>query len=188
MDDIVRAALAKWPNVPDCYGWLAMDARGDFYMRDDRTQAAGAFGSSRTARGSRVEHDKLLAFIHRNYAPDARGRWFFQNGPQRVYVELEVTPLIWRVNAPELDTTIKLTSNTGVDGQVASLLTDELGRLFALGTISGTATPQLGLVHTQDMLAAAEAIDSGAWPAPRAISSAQLEQLGGFVRLPSQAK
>ena len=41
MDDIVKAALKKWPNVPDCYGWLALDARGDWYMRDDRTQAAG---------------------------------------------------------------------------------------------------------------------------------------------------
>ena len=43
MDDIVAAALKKWPNVPHCYGWLALDARGDWYMRDDRVQAAGAF-------------------------------------------------------------------------------------------------------------------------------------------------
>ena len=43
MDDIVKAALKKWPNVPHCYGWLALDARGDWYMRDDRTQAAGPF-------------------------------------------------------------------------------------------------------------------------------------------------
>ena len=35
-DDIVKAALKKWPNVPHCYGWLALDARGDWYMRDDR--------------------------------------------------------------------------------------------------------------------------------------------------------
>ena len=26
MDDIVKAALKKWPNVPDCYEWLALDA------------------------------------------------------------------------------------------------------------------------------------------------------------------
>ena len=185
MDDIVKAALAKWPNVPDCYGWLAMDARGDIYIRDDRTQAAGAFGSSRAARGSRVEHDKLLAFIHRNYAPDAQGRWFFQNGPQRVYVDLEVTPLVWRVDPGSAP---RLTSNTGLNAQVSELLTDELGRLFALGQVSGSATPQLGLIHTQDMLSAAAALDSGAWPAPREIGSAQLAQLGGFVRLPSQAK
>ena len=43
MDDLVRQALAKWPNVPDCYGWLGLDARGQWYMRDDRVQAAGPF-------------------------------------------------------------------------------------------------------------------------------------------------
>ena len=43
MDDIVKAALVKWPNVPHCHGWLALDARGDWYMRDDRCQAAGPF-------------------------------------------------------------------------------------------------------------------------------------------------
>lgn len=185
MDDIVRAALAKWPNVPDCYGWLAMDARGDFYMRDDRTQAAGTFGSSRTARGSRVEHDKLLAFIHRNYASDAQGRWFFQNGPQKVYVDLEVTPLVWRV---DLGRESSITSNTGLNAKVTALFTDELGRLFAQGQTSSSATALLGLIHTQDMLAAADALSSGAWPAPLDISSAQLEQLGDFVRLPSQLK
>ena len=66
MDDIVEAALLKWPNVPHCYGWLALDARGDWYMRDERTQAAGPFPRP---KGSRIAHDKLLAFIHRNYAP-----------------------------------------------------------------------------------------------------------------------
>lgn len=35
MDDIVKQALAKWPNVPDCYGWLGLDARGRWFMRDD---------------------------------------------------------------------------------------------------------------------------------------------------------
>ena len=32
MDDIVKQALAKWPNVPHCYGWLGLDARGNWYM------------------------------------------------------------------------------------------------------------------------------------------------------------
>ena len=26
MDDIVRQAIAKWPNVPHCYGWLGLVA------------------------------------------------------------------------------------------------------------------------------------------------------------------
>ena len=51
MDEIVKAALKKWPNVPDCYGWLALDARGDWYMRDERTQAAGPFPQ---VKGSRI--------------------------------------------------------------------------------------------------------------------------------------
>ncbi len=89
MDAIVAAALKKWPNVPHCYGWLALDARGDWYMRDDRIQAAGPFPR---VKGSRIEHDKLRDFIARNYAADGDGAWFFQNGPQRVYVEHEAAP------------------------------------------------------------------------------------------------
>ena len=80
MDDIVKQALAKWPNVPDCYGWLGLDARGRWYMRDDATQAQGRFPS---AKGSLLQHEKLIEFIERNYEPDAHGQWFFQNGPQR---------------------------------------------------------------------------------------------------------
>ena len=98
MDDIVRQAIAKWPNVPDCYGWLGLDARGNWYMRDDRTQAAGPFssadGGTPASRGSLLRHEKLVDFIQRNYECDAQGHWFFQNGPQRVYVELELTPII----------------------------------------------------------------------------------------------
>ena len=27
MDEIVKQALAKWPNVPHCTGWLLLDRR-----------------------------------------------------------------------------------------------------------------------------------------------------------------
>lgn len=81
MDDIVKQAMAKWPNVPDCYGWLGLEwPRGQRFMRDDAAQAAGAGQACRPgARGSRLQHEKLIAFIERNYAADAGGRWFFQN-------------------------------------------------------------------------------------------------------------
>jgi hypothetical protein len=69
MDDIVKAALKKWPNVPHCYGWLALDARGDWYMRDDRIQARGPFPQ---VKGSRIQHEKLREFIERNYAATSR--------------------------------------------------------------------------------------------------------------------
>ena len=54
MDELVQQAMAKWPNVPDCYGWLGLDARGDWYMRDDQTQAQGSFVKS---KGSRLTHE-----------------------------------------------------------------------------------------------------------------------------------
>ncbi len=152
MDPIVEAALRKWPNVPHCYGWLALDARGDWYMRDDRTQAAGPFPQ---VKGSRIRHDKLLGFIHRNYAADADGAWFFQNGPQRVYVELEAAPWVWRVQAAGNGWSVQ--SHSGDEVQPHDAWVDEHGRLF-LATAHG-----LGLVHTLDMDAAADALSAGAW-------------------------
>jgi hypothetical protein len=91
MDEIVKQAMAKWPNVPDCYGWLALDARGAWRMRDERAQALGL-------PGDKIAHAALLGFINRNYTHDEHGRWYFQNGPQRVYVDLEATPYIARTD------------------------------------------------------------------------------------------
>ena len=89
MDDIVKKAIAKWPNVPHCYGWLALDARGNWRMRDERAQHLGL-------AGDKVVQQALLGFINRNYMADERGCWYFQNGPQRVYLDLEATPFIAR--------------------------------------------------------------------------------------------
>jgi len=91
MDDIVKQAMAKWPNVPHCYGWLALDARGNWRMRDEAAQRADA-------PGDKLANAALLGFINRNYAHDEQGRWYFQNGPQRVYVNLEATPFIARTD------------------------------------------------------------------------------------------
>ncbi|NVM78033.1 hypothetical protein FHW83_003857 [Duganella sp. SG902] len=91
MDDIVKQALAKWPNVPHCYGWLALDARGNWRMRDERAQHFNL-------PGDKLTNAALVGFINRNYAADQRGCWYFQNGPQRVYVQLEATPYIVRTD------------------------------------------------------------------------------------------
>ena len=91
MDDVVKQAMAKWPNVPHCYGWLALDARGGWRMRDEHAQQAHL-------PGDRLNNAALLAFINRNYAADERGCWYFQNGPQRVYVNLETTPYVARTD------------------------------------------------------------------------------------------
>lgn len=153
MDDIVRQAMAKWPHVPDCYGWLGLDARGHWYMRDDKAQALGSFTSGVAgAKGSMLRHDKLIEFIQRNYEMDARGCWYFQNGPQRVYVELEVAPWVWRI-ADDLS----VRSHGGQPAKVLRCLMDEHGRVFLLTDLG------LGLVHTLDVGLAAQAIDAGLW-------------------------
>jgi hypothetical protein len=169
MDDIVRQAMAKWPNVPHCFGWLGLDARGSWYMRDDRTQAAGPFP---IARGSLLRHEKLVDFIHRNYDHDDDGCWYFQNGPQRVYVELEAAPLVLRI-----DRQGALATHTARPVQARSCLVDEKGRLF-LDTDLG-----LGLVHTLDMHAAADLVEAGTW-SPEGVESAALPDRFQFVRSP----
>jgi hypothetical protein len=169
MDDIVRQAIAKWPNVPHCYGWLGLDARGNWYMRDDRTQAAGPFPQS---KGSLLKHDKLIEFIHRNYESDPQGQWFFQNGPQRVYVELEAAPWIWRLGPNG-----GVTAHSGQPARPRACILDEAGRLY-LDTDLG-----FGLVHTQDMGQAAEAVEQGLWM-PEPLASDELPRRFGYVRSP----
>jgi hypothetical protein len=172
MDAIVKAALKKWPNVPACHGWLALDARGDWYMRDDRVQAAGPFPR---IKGSRIEHDKLIDFIARNYEHDDAGAWFFQNGPQRVYVELEAAPWVWRVGAD-----FSLTTHTGLRADAGTAWLDERGRLFIDSTIG------LGIVHTQDMHEAARAVEAGLWR-PQALPFAEMSARFGHVLSPQAA-
>lgn len=174
MDDIVRQALAKWPNVPHCYGWLGLGARGNWYMRDDRVQAAGQFPVS---KGALLRHEKLIEFIHRNYEHDGDGQWFFQNGPQRVYVELEAAPFVWRVAGGDF----AVTAHTGQPARVRGAATDEVGRLF-LDTDLG-----FGLVHTLDMEAASEAVERGLWQ-PEPLRAAELPQRFGFVHSPAQRR
>jgi hypothetical protein len=174
MDDIVKAALKKWPNVPHCHDWLALDARGDWYMRDERMQAAGRFPQ---AKGSRIDHEQLKAFIHRNYDRDDTGCWFFQNGPQRVYVELEAAPWIWRAQA--VGGAFALTSHTGRQAQPTAAWTDERDRLF-IDTDIG-----FGLVHSLDTGAVADAIEAGAWPTPAAMSFDEMPARFGYVLSPA---
>lgn len=169
MDDIVKQAQAKWPNVPDCYGWLGLDARGRWHLRDDAAQTAGPFSRS---KGALLQHDKLLAFIARNYEADGQGQWFFQNGPQRVYVELEATPWVWRIQ-----TDLSLLSHTGRAAVALDCLMDAEGRLY-LATALG-----LGLVHSLDVPLAAEAVESGRWSL-REVQAESLPTRYGYVPSP----
>ena len=71
MDPMVLRSMAKWPDVPDVYGWLSLDRRGNWLLK-----------------GERIGNQALRDFISRNYQPDKRGCWYFQNGPQRVLCDL----------------------------------------------------------------------------------------------------
>jgi Protein of unknown function (DUF2946) len=182
MDQIVKAAMRKWPTVPHCYGWLALDARGDWYLRDEPTQAAGAFPQP---KGSRIEHDGLREFIQRNYEPDARGCWYFQNGPQRVYVELEAAPWVFRLDvgtadgADAADTAggwnIRLPGERLARYRAAWL--DERGRLFLDCDLG------FGLVHSLDTDVAARAIEAGDWHT-REMEFARMPGHFGYVLRP----
>ena len=174
MDDLVAAALVKWPNVPHCHGWLGLDMRGNWYLRDEGAQAAGEFPA---VKGSLIEHRGLREFIERNYASDAAGCWYFQNGPQRVYVELEAAPWVWRLAPGGAAAPPSIASHTGRTALAESAWLDESGRLY-LATDIG-----FGLVHSLDMELAAGAVETGHW-APVPIAAASLPARFGYCLSP----
>ena len=93
MDDIVMRAMVKWPNAPAVYGWLKLDRRGQWSIKVG--SPAGA--TEAAPRFEPATNRKLIEFIGRNYGHDDAGRWYFQNGPQRVYATLDYTPLVYRI-------------------------------------------------------------------------------------------
>jgi hypothetical protein len=90
MDEIVSRAMQKWPNVPNVFGWLRLDRRGNWLVKGRQSRDAQPVFE-------RIGNEAVIAFIGRNYARDGAGRWFFQNGPQRVFVTLEYTPFVYRL-------------------------------------------------------------------------------------------
>jgi hypothetical protein len=131
MDEIVLRALRKWPDVPAVYGWLSLDRRGNWSIK-----------------GERVANPALAGFIARNYTCDAMGRWYFQNGPQRVFVTLAYVPYVYRT-LPLKGGGLGLSAHTGVsahrpgtawlDDTGAVLLETELG----VGVIHDSDLPDL---------------------------------------------
>jgi hypothetical protein len=149
MDEIVARAIAKWPNVPAVYGWLSLDRRGNWAIK-----------------GERIRNPLIAEFIARNYAHDERGRWFFQNGPQRVFVQLAYTPLVYRTrNGGGL----ALLSHTGQRAeQVRQAWLDDHGRLL-IETELG-----IGVLHDRDL---PEALAHLAGPDGSPLSDAAVELL-----------
>ena len=110
MDEIVKQGMAKWPNVPSVYGWLALDRRGHWLIK-----------------GERISNPIVADFIGRNYEHDEQGRWFFQNGPQRVFITLDYTPFVYRLNwDPAADAALETHTKCAVE-EIRGVSIDEAG-------------------------------------------------------------
>jgi hypothetical protein len=128
MDEIVLRGMAKWPNVPAVYGWLSLDRRGNWLIKKER-----------------ITNPLVAEFIGRNYAPDERGCWYFQNGPQRVFVNLDYAPFVFRIVSPD-GVPLALEAHNGKPvASVNGAWMDEKGTLL-LDTDLGS-----GVVHDRDL-------------------------------------
>jgi hypothetical protein len=137
MDEIVLRGMAKWPNVPAVYGWLALDRRGQWLIK-----------------GERISNPLVTEFIGRNYARDERGCWFFQNGPQRVFVDLDYAPHVYRIVSAD-GAPLALETSTGrAVATVRSAWIDEAGVAlldteYGIGTVDDRDLDRL-LQHFTD--------------------------------------
>ena len=71
MDDLVRRAMQRWPDVPAVYGWLRLDRRGRWMLVD---RGRLGFDEVRDAAGSPITSEQIVEFIGRNYQADPQGR------------------------------------------------------------------------------------------------------------------
>lgn len=195
MDASVLQAIARWPNVPAVAGWLSLDRAGRWRLHPKGDARQGGAGDPITNPG-------ILAFIGRNYDRDEQGRWFFQNGPQRVFVRLDAAPFILRTGADG----VSLHTHTGLSvNQVSAWWLDQADQLYAStdagpGMVEGrdvaTLFEAMRLEDGGDALAAAAALQPGAalrvrHPAAhdvvllRRVLAAELETGLGFIANPA---
>jgi len=205
MDDAVLAALRRWPDVPAVAGWLSLDARGRWRLHPGGDAADPPF-----KLGELIGNAHLRAYIDRNYSHDTHGLWFFQNGPQRVYVRLDAAPYVIRladdarVGDERVGDGSTLRTHTGLAiTAVTQWLVDDLGHLYldsALGAgriddrdlaalalrLVDTATTGGTLLDALERDAASGTLSyPGLMPAPwRRVASADIPALLQFVACP----
>lgn len=155
MDEMVIRAMARWPDVPAVWGWLSLDRRGAWRLK-----------------GEPIPNRAVVEFIARNYASDRHGRWFFQNGPQRVFVDLAYTPWVYR-----LDGRGTLVTHTGLEcGAVEGAWIDEAGSMILLGE------PGPGVVDDRDLMTVAD------WLVDEHGKAVEDEAVAAFIASPPGAE
>ena len=149
MDDWVLKALQRWPNVPALFGWLGLDRRGRWLIQ-----------------GGTITHPRIVQTMNRNYAADEHGRWYFQNGPQRGYIELASTPLILFVAEDQQSLVthtgqpVERVTNAYLDEEGALVLLTEHGPGELIGSDLQWALDRMS-VCDEEAIAAALSLPSG---------------------------
>ena len=153
MDEAVARSIARWPNVPAVYGWLSLDRRGNWRIK-----------------GERIGNAALREFIARNYEADEEGRWYFQNGPQRVFVTLAYTPFVMHYEGE------RLLDQCGREVTARETYLDDEGSVLVLGEHG------VGVLDDRDLDRYAERA-----AALRSIERGQVAARFGFVPDPSNS-
>ena len=151
MEDWVHRAMARWPNVPALYGWLSLDGRGRWRIQ-----------------GETISRPQIIDTFNRNYAADERGRWFFQNGPQRGYIALARAPLVLRA---EDDGSLWTHTGEPVTGVSAVWLDEQGGLWFATAQGPAALADQDGDWALQRLRLKGKAVDEAGLAAALALPS-----------------
>ena len=151
----------KWPNVPDVYNWLMLDERGDWRIKEEK-----------------ISHKGLIDVINAHYQADDKGRWFFQNGPQRVFVTLAYTPYVLSVTSHDSITYFKTQTNV-IIRSVDRLWIDNKDRLLV------SWKNGIGLVSDRDLPLLADKLTHETEPFDR-MNSTELDLIK--QRTPSRSK
>ena len=140
-DDEVVRAMAKWPGVPQCFGWLSLDMRGQWRIQ-----------------GEVIRHVRTQAFLARHYRADEQGRWYVQNGPQQVFVALDYTPWIYRWQPMQ-----SFTTQSGLETQdLRAVYLDDDGNLLLLTALG------IGMLDDRDLAACELLLERDDQGTPRA--------------------
>lgn len=120
------------------------------------------FAQQNNLPGKVIDHVALNECICRNYAHDQAGRYFFQNGPQRVFIALAATPWIARMIPGEQHPQLLTQCQSAMTP--TSALSDEQGNIYIVGTVEQTVfesadqqqfsikvMPSVALLHDHDL-------------------------------------